>query len=153
MATTQRYSAPFLTAFHRFTSVFEESNLATTDLTQMSDAHNGYAYEDEARHAYDAEDYGLRADDADIGVKGEYVMEEADDEFDTVVFDDEDALSEDTKGSEPITEEDAWKVISAHFHERGLVSQQLDSFDVFMTNTMQVSSPPPQPLLLEGLGP
>lgn len=38
-----------------------------------------------------------------------------------------------------ITEEDAWTVISAHFASRGLVSQQLDSFDVFMCQTMQVS--------------
>lgn len=35
-------------------------------------------------------------------------------------------------------EEDSWTVISAHFHERGLVGQQLDSFDFFMTTTMQV---------------
>jgi hypothetical protein len=28
-----------------------------------------------------------------------------------------------------ITEEDAWKVISAYFAERGLCRQQLDSFD------------------------
>lgn len=34
--------------------------------------------------------------------------------------------------------DDAWTVISAHFHERGLVGQQLDSFDNFMTSTMQV---------------
>lgn len=39
---------------------------------------------------------------------------------------------------EPITEEDAWTVIEAHFKTRGLVGQQLDSYDVFMTNTMQV---------------
>lgn len=41
-------------------------------------------------------------------------------------------------GNEEITEEDAWTVISAHFEERGLVGQQLDSYDVFMTNQMQV---------------
>lgn len=38
----------------------------------------------------------------------------------------------------PISEEDAWTVIAAHFQERGLVGQQLDSFDNFMTSTMQV---------------
>lgn len=38
----------------------------------------------------------------------------------------------------PISEEDAWTVIAAHFQERGLVGQQLDSFDNFMTTTMQV---------------
>lgn len=35
-------------------------------------------------------------------------------------------------------EDDSWTVIAAHFHERGLVGQQLDSFDNFMTSTMQV---------------
>lgn len=112
----------------------------------MSNAHNGYAYEDEVEPAYDAEDDGGGPDDADISVKGEYTMEEAGDDFDYEVFDDDDVSSEDAKGNEPITEEDAWKVISAHFHERGLVSQQLDSFDVFMTNTMQVSYPSQHPL-------
>lgn len=38
----------------------------------------------------------------------------------------------------PITEEDSWTVIAAHFQERGLVGQQLDSFDCFLTTTMQV---------------
>ncbi|CAN8067772.1 unnamed protein product [Agarophyton chilense] len=38
---------------------------------------------------------------------------------------------------DPITEEDAWTVIASHFKTRGLVGQQLDSYDVFMTNTMQ----------------
>lgn len=38
----------------------------------------------------------------------------------------------------PISEEDAWTVIAAHFQERGLVGQQLDSFDYFLTSTMQV---------------
>lgn len=40
---------------------------------------------------------------------------------------------------EAITAEDAWTVISANFQEKGLVRQQLDSFDMFMSNTMQVS--------------
>lgn len=40
----------------------------------------------------------------------------------------------------PISEEDSWTVIAAHFQERGLVGQQLDSFDFFMTTTMQVST-------------
>lgn len=43
----------------------------------------------------------------------------------------------DVKLSGPINEEDAWKVISAYFRERGLVRQQLDSFDNFMSVTMQ----------------
>lgn len=70
-----------------------------------------------------------------------------DDDFDVkvpneeVIFDDDD-LDEDGDNG-PITEEDAWTVISSHFRERGLVGQQLDSFDVFMTNTMQVRTPLP----------
>uniref|UniRef100_A0A7C8ZGU7 DNA-directed RNA polymerase n=1 Tax=Opuntia streptacantha TaxID=393608 RepID=A0A7C8ZGU7_OPUST len=38
---------------------------------------------------------------------------------------------------EDITQEDAWAVISAYFEEKGLVRQQLDSFDEFIQNTMQ----------------
>lgn len=55
------------------------------------------------------------------------------------MYDDDDQPEGDFDSEEnmPISEEDAWKVISAHFHERGLVSQQLDSYDVFLTNTMQ----------------
>eukprot|EP00594_Rhizosolenia_setigera_P020339 CAMPEP_0178963112 /NCGR_PEP_ID=MMETSP0789-20121207/14811_1 /TAXON_ID=3005 /ORGANISM="Rhizosolenia setigera, Strain CCMP 1694" /LENGTH=1245 /DNA_ID=CAMNT_0020647481 /DNA_START=60 /DNA_END=3797 /DNA_ORIENTATION=- len=37
----------------------------------------------------------------------------------------------------PVTQEDAWAVISAYFEENGLVRQQLDSFDEFIQNTMQ----------------
>jgi len=38
---------------------------------------------------------------------------------------------------EDITQEDCWEVISAYFEEKGLVRQQLDSFDEFIMNTMQ----------------
>ncbi|XP_013632372.1 PREDICTED: DNA-directed RNA polymerase II subunit 2-like [Brassica oleracea var. oleracea] len=38
---------------------------------------------------------------------------------------------------EEITQEDAWAVISAYFEEKGLVRQQLDSFDEFIQNSMQ----------------
>lgn len=38
---------------------------------------------------------------------------------------------------EEITQEDAWAIISAFFEEKGLVRQQLDSFDEFILNTMQ----------------
>ncbi|KAL6937496.1 DNA-dependent RNA polymerase II [Hanseniaspora osmophila] len=37
----------------------------------------------------------------------------------------------------PITAEDSWVVISAFFREKGLVSQQLDSFNQFISFTMQ----------------
>lgn len=42
-----------------------------------------------------------------------------------------------TQEEEEITQEDAWTVISAYFEEKGLVRQQLDSFDEFIQNTMQ----------------
>ena len=32
----------------------------------------------------------------------------------------------------PVTQEDAWAVISAYFEEKGLVRQQLDLFDEFI---------------------
>ena len=35
------------------------------------------------------------------------------------------------------SQEDCWTVISAFFEEKGLVRQQLDSFDEFVQNTMQ----------------
>lgn len=38
---------------------------------------------------------------------------------------------------EEITQEDCWTVISSFFDEKGLVRQQLDSFDEFVQNTMQ----------------
>ncbi|CAO3695807.1 unnamed protein product [Rhizopus microsporus] len=38
---------------------------------------------------------------------------------------------------EPITQEDCWTVIGSFFEEKGLVRQQLDSFDEFVQNTMQ----------------
>jgi len=38
---------------------------------------------------------------------------------------------------EEIDQEDTWTVISAYFDEKGLVRQQLDSFDVFIENTIQ----------------
>jgi DNA-directed RNA polymerase II subunit RPB2 len=38
---------------------------------------------------------------------------------------------------EGITSEDCWTVISSFFDSKGLVSQQLDSFDEFVSSTMQ----------------
>ncbi|CAN1807293.1 DNA-directed RNA polymerase II subunit 2 [Linum perenne] len=46
-------------------------------------------------------------------------------------------MMEEDEGDEEITQEDAWAVISAYFEEKGLVRQQLDSFDEFIQNTMQ----------------
>ncbi|KAK1046380.1 DNA-dependent RNA polymerase II, partial [Friedmanniomyces endolithicus] len=36
-----------------------------------------------------------------------------------------------------ITSEDCWTVIQSFFESKGLVSQQLDSFDEFAATTMQ----------------
>lgn len=36
-----------------------------------------------------------------------------------------------------ISQEDCWTVIGSFFEEKGLVRQQLDSFDEFVQNTMQ----------------
>jgi DNA-directed RNA polymerase II subunit RPB2 len=49
----------------------------------------------------------------------------------------EDMEPEEEDADEEITQEDAWAVISAYFEEKGLVRQQLDSFDEFIQNTMQ----------------
>ena len=57
---------------------------------------------------------------------------EEDSEYDPQVIDDEE-----DDDIDDITQEDAWAVISAYFEEKGLVRQQLDSFDEFIQNTMQ----------------
>lgn len=44
---------------------------------------------------------------------------------------------EEEEEEEEITQEDTWAVISAYFEQKGLVRQQLDSFDSFIQNTMQ----------------
>jgi len=49
----------------------------------------------------------------------------------------EDPVPMDEENDEEITQEDTWSVISAYFDEKGLVRQQLDSFDVFIENTIQ----------------
>ncbi|WJX25720.1 DNA-directed RNA polymerase II subunit 2 [Trifolium repens] len=47
------------------------------------------------------------------------------------------AMMMDEDDDEEITQEDAWTVISSYFETKGLVRQQLDSFDEFIQNTMQ----------------
>eukprot|EP00218_Dolichomastix_sp_CCMP3274_P008286 CAMPEP_0170134834 /NCGR_PEP_ID=MMETSP0033_2-20121228/2144_1 /TAXON_ID=195969 /ORGANISM="Dolichomastix tenuilepis, Strain CCMP3274" /LENGTH=1218 /DNA_ID=CAMNT_0010370417 /DNA_START=42 /DNA_END=3698 /DNA_ORIENTATION=+ len=44
---------------------------------------------------------------------------------------------EEEEEEEEITADDSWVVISSYFEQKGLVRQQLDSFDEFMENTMQ----------------
>ncbi|EFA79113.1 RNA polymerase II core subunit [Heterostelium album PN500] len=47
-------------------------------------------------------------------------------------------MNEDVGGEgEEIVQEDSWAVISSYFKDKGLVRQQLDSFDEFIQNTMQ----------------
>ena len=62
---------------------------------------------------------------------GEYEYENENESHMMMIDDDED------EDEEEITQEDAWAVISAYFEEKGLVRQQLDSFDEFIQNTMQ----------------
>jgi DNA-directed RNA polymerase II subunit RPB2 len=41
------------------------------------------------------------------------------------------------ENEEEITQEEVWLVIDEYFHKKGLVGQQLDSFDEFIKNTIQ----------------
>lgn len=50
---------------------------------------------------------------------------------------------------ENINQEDCWTVISSFFEEKGLVRQQLDSFNEFIENTMQEIVDENQKLVLE----
>ncbi|KAL9267560.1 DNA-directed RNA polymerase II subunit RPB2-like protein [Drosera capensis] len=60
-----------------------------------------------------------------------------DDEEDPMMMEEEEEEQYGDDDDEEITQEDAWAVISAYFEERGLVGQQLDSFDEFIQNTRQ----------------
>lgn len=53
------------------------------------------------------------------------------------LIDEDHQLLEDDGDDGEITQEDAWAVITAFFEEKGLVRQQLDSFNEFVSNTMQ----------------
>ncbi|KAI0669738.1 DNA-dependent RNA polymerase II second largest subunit [Trametes maxima] len=52
-------------------------------------------------------------------------------------FDDGYGVDGEGEEYEEITQEDCWSVISSFFDQKGLVRQQLDSFDEFVQNTMQ----------------
>ncbi len=43
----------------------------------------------------------------------------------------------DNDTSQEISQEDAWALIKAYFHQHGLVSQQISSFDRFLSFTIQ----------------
>merc|ERR1719427_2375538 len=49
---------------------------------------------------------------------------------------------------EPLTQTDSWKVIRAFFAEKGLVMQQLSSFNEFINNTLQEIVVESRPILL-----
>lgn len=57
-------------------------------------------------------------------------------EFEEENYDAPDGEGEDYD-EEEITQEDCWTIISSFFEEKGLVRQQLESFDEFVHNTMQ----------------
>jgi DNA-directed RNA polymerase beta subunit len=60
--------------------------------------------------------------------------------FDSLVVD-----NERDEDDQEIIQEDSWEVITSYFKEKGLVRQQLASFDEFIENTMQeiVDQAPP----------
>jgi DNA-directed RNA polymerase II subunit RPB2 len=60
-----------------------------------------------------------------------------DDFFDTVAGEEIKMDYDLSPADEEITQEDAWIVIDRYFEEKGLVRQQIDSFDEFITNTIQ----------------
>lgn len=59
------------------------------------------------------------------------------------LFEDEDNYAnigmnlEDIEGEEEISQEEVWHVIDKYFMEKGLVGQQIDSFDEFIRNVIQ----------------
>ncbi|KAG5644623.1 DNA-dependent RNA polymerase II [Asterophora parasitica] len=56
---------------------------------------------------------------------------------DPYAYDDANYGMDEDEDVEEITQEDCWTVISSFFDQKGLVRQQLDSFDEFVQNTMQ----------------
>ena len=54
-----------------------------------------------------------------------------DEAYDEQAYDDEEEMEE------GITSEDCWTVIQSFFESKGLVSQQMDSFDDFAVHTIQ----------------
>ncbi|KAJ8322985.1 DNA-dependent RNA polymerase II [Batrachochytrium dendrobatidis] len=58
-------------------------------------------------------------------------------EVEEIGYAQEEEYDYDQFGDEDITQEDCWAVITSFFNEKGLVRQQLDSFDEFIQNTMQ----------------
>lgn len=57
--------------------------------------------------------------------------------FTTDSFEEQVQAGEVGEENDEITQEDAWAVITSFFEEKGLVRQQLDSFNEFVSNTIQ----------------
>ena len=68
------------------------------------------------------------------GGEGDYYY---DDDMGDGAYYGEDDDDEGTDPEGPIAAEDTWHVIDAYFDDKGLVRQQLDSFDEFVNNTMK----------------
>lgn len=49
----------------------------------------------------------------------------------------ENVMEDEDEEDDTFTQEDCWTVISSFFEDKGLVRQQLNSFDEFVQNTMQ----------------
>jgi len=47
------------------------------------------------------------------------------------------AYEDEQSDPDKITQEDCWTIIGSFFESKGLVRQQLDSFDEFLANTIQ----------------
>ena len=47
------------------------------------------------------------------------------------------AYEDEQPDPDKITQEDCWTIIGSFFESKGLVRQQLDSFDEFLANTIQ----------------
>lgn len=51
------------------------------------------------------------------------------------------ALSQDDLVEGRVDQQDAWTVVNAFFQDKGLVMQQLKSFDMFVKTNIQVGAP------------
>ncbi len=54
-----------------------------------------------------------------------------------VMADQQFALTESGADVEDLKQEDSWNVVAAYFNEKGLVRQQLDSFNQFIRHNIQ----------------
>jgi DNA-directed RNA polymerase beta subunit len=69
----------------------------------------------------------------DEGVKSSLYSQQSNGTFNSPSMD----VASDDFSSEELNKNDSWPIITSYFEEKGLVRQQLDSFDEFIQNTMQ----------------